>query len=387
MINGVLVLLFAYLISMPFYVLPSGLPQPSDLVLSVAFALFWTYCAARARVTLHPTLRQLTLVVLLFVTYVVAVGLCSTAAVGDVRIALYPLFYLFNFLAFLLVLSLYSSEAERSLATVALGVLISLYLQTVLSLFLQGINEEGERQVAFFNNPNQLGYYALLSASVLAIAREYRALSRTAYLTGMLCAVWLCALALSKAALVAIAVLLLIETSRKRVDVPLLLGAILATIAVSGAVDLVVLENVIARLQDIGAASDDSAAGRGYNRIWLYPQHLIFGAGEGAFYRFSGTNNGEIHSTFGTILFSYGVVGAAIFGLASLLVLLQVRLSRVLYLAPAALYGITHNGLRDTLVWVLLALVLALGQRRTAPLFGGARGPVDGPDTALQRST
>jgi hypothetical protein len=358
MINGVLFLLFVYLVAMPFYVFPSGLPQPSDFVLSGAFALFGLYCIARASLHLREDLRQPGLIVFIFALYVVCVGLWWTGALGEIRVSIFPLFYIFNFIAFLLVLSLYSLAPDRTLKLVGIAVLASIVLQAFLSSFLQKINEEGVRQVAFFNNPNQLGYYALLAASVIALAHHRRALPRSAYLIGMLCAVWLSALSLSKAALVAMAVLVIVEAARGRIAVPVVLGTLLAGIAATGIVDLIVLENVITRLEDIGASGDDSAAGRGYNRIWLYPEYLVFGAGEGAFYRFSGTNNGEIHSTFGTILFSYGIVGSGLFLIAALLILLQVRFVFAFYLVPAAMYGLTHNGLRDTLVWILLALVL-----------------------------
>ena len=32
---------------------------------------------------------------------------------------------------------------------------------------------------------------------------------------------------------------------------------------------------------DIGEADDDNLEGRNYDRIWKYPEYLVFGAGEG----------------------------------------------------------------------------------------------------------
>src|SRR5688572_17079546 len=121
MLYTVFALLGLYLIAMPFYVFASGLPQPSDFILSLAFALFIIYCVARARAPLRADLRQLALVMLAFTTYVVCIGLWWTAAAGDIRVGLFPLFYIFNFLAFFLVLSLYSSDPAKTLSAIAVS--------------------------------------------------------------------------------------------------------------------------------------------------------------------------------------------------------------------------------------------------------------------------
>src|SRR5918994_582076 len=78
-------------------------------------------------------------------------------------------------------------------------------------------------------------------------------------------------------------------------------------------IDLV--DRVDSRLGTIGEQGDDSLAGRGYDRIWRHPEHLVFGAGEGAGLRFTefGGLVKEMHSTLGTVLFSYGIVGFSLF--------------------------------------------------------------------------
>lgn len=49
---------------------------------------------------------------------------------------------------------------------------------------------------------------------------------------------------------------------------------------------------------------------RGYDRITLYPEYILYGAGEMANKRFvKSYQQLEMHSAFGTILFSYGIIG------------------------------------------------------------------------------
>ncbi len=69
--------------------------------------------------------------------------------------------------------------------------------------------------------------------------------------------------------------------------------------------------SVTQRFSSIGKKSSDSLEGRGYDRIWRYKQNLLFGAGEGADYRFGRAI--EMHSTLGTVLFSYGMPGFLFF--------------------------------------------------------------------------
>ena len=52
--------------------------------------------------------------------------------------------------------------------------------------------------------------------------------------------------------------------------------------------------------------NDNNLEARNYNRIWENPEYLILGAGESGLGRF-GNDTNEIYSTFGSILFSYGL--------------------------------------------------------------------------------
>ena len=108
----------------------------------------------------------------------------------------------------------------------------------------------------------------------------------------------------------------------------------------------------------------DSLAGRGYDRMINNPEFLLFGAGEGGFERFESAQPGEVHSSFGTILFAYGLPGLVLFSLFLVMVMRRCGGSRWLLLLPALAYGLTHQGVRFAMFWVLLGVACAPGVPR-----------------------
>ena len=131
-------------------------------------------------------------------------------------------------------------------------------------------------------------------------------------MVGALAPAYLVALSLSKAAILSYFLLLAIHFSRSLWL--LILAAVAIAILYFAIGDADIVGDVVNRLQNIGKQRDDSLEGRGYTRIWVYPQHLLLGAGEFGWGRFKDVTS-ELHSTLGTILFSYGSIGLVLFSL------------------------------------------------------------------------
>ena len=94
---------------------------------------------------------------------------------------------------------------------------------------------------------------------------------------------------------------------------------------------------------------------RGYDRIWIHPEYLLVGSGEGAYSRFrSELVNSELHSSYGTLFFCYGIVGAGIFTYGLFLICRGARLIMILALVPTFLFSLLQPGLRFTLFWMML---------------------------------
>ena len=180
-------------------------------------------------------------------------------------------------------------------------------------------------------------------------------------------------LSLSKAASISgmVLVLLIIAFCRLQRASGLVLGAglvlgLVFELASGGLVErfmsLEPVANLEHRLTGIGKQEDDNLLHRGYVRLIQHPQYLAFGAGEGGFERLSEDakkQGKELHSTLGTILMSYGLIGLGLFAMLLFIIFVRAPLASVAYLGPVMLYSITHMGLRFSIFWVFLGLVYA----------------------------
>jgi len=124
-----------------------------------------------------------------------------------------------------------------------------------------------------------------------------------------------------------------------------------------------VLNQVSSRID--GIKNDDGVIEeRGYQRVLSYPQYIIYGAGEGAHWRYAGkldpsAGNRELHSGLATILMSYGFFGFILF--ATFIFTIFQRAPWLLWFTLAAVmaYGITHQHIRFTAFWVYLGIMYA----------------------------
>ncbi|MBN1239042.1 MAG: hypothetical protein JXB36_11105, partial [Gammaproteobacteria bacterium] len=349
----------------------------------------------------HP----LCLLLGLFVAYVAIVNVANlfltSAGVGVDRAVLplrrgdymepfvYSAFYVFNYVYFCGVLCLgrgpgETETYERFWRLLLYATAASLMLQAALATLGLGKDYRTYRTILFFNNPNQLGYYALCAATIMmlghTLSRRLLPLTLIAYVL----ALYLSALALSKAGLLAVLALPFIYL----INGPTRSATRIITIAAGAALVFVVADqvsdsiftNLEKRFASFGEQGDDTLAGRAYDRIVNYPQYLAFGAGEGLRFRFDRAL--EIHSLFGTLLFSYGVVGASIIAVFVARLVALAGFGNALYVVPVALYNLTHNGIRSPLMWLLFAMLTleALRSMRTR-----AVADVPGPALPLDR--
>ncbi len=368
MVKNVYLALFAIsLVLSPIYVFDAGLPQPADFLIA-----FLILILATGYVVTPPVHRDLLLVAGLFLGYVAIVNLYLWSHYSSTRTLFTPLYYAYNFGSFVLVVSLLKEFRERFVLICQFALASAIVLEIIALLVLPGGTY---RSLGTFNNPNQLGYWALLvGICLLVLQRDQRmSLLNLAVLCG---AGYLTMASLSKGAMLAFALLLslaLVCQRLTRSTKAALLCVILAGMTLAFA-DTALLDRlssegmtgkVVHRFDSLGKQGDDSLAGRGYNRIWRYPEYLVFGAGEGADWRFAGPINArqrgmELHSTLGTVLFSYGIVGFALFLAFLAVVFRRAPLAHMLYSLPIWAYGMTHQGLRATMLWVVLGLVFGL---------------------------
>jgi hypothetical protein len=351
-----------YLLLIPLYIFTSGLPQPGDLLVLLVIPLALQHWNGKLGRDMRGALRALlwfTLwVCLVDFTWMFATG--SFTVFGTDSFLLYPLYYIYNALIFLAALVLYRRHGDRFLRVTVFAVTLTVYAQVLSSIAL---GSGGGRGTLFFNNPNQLGYYALLAATLIALThRRLQLRLVTSSLTLVCCGV-LAMISASRAAAGGVAVLLVFMLFS---NPKILVAACLAGAAVVSGVGPVAdaIEASQERVLNRGAHSDASFfQERGYDRIWRNQQYLVLGAGEGGLSRFDETayvKGMEIHSSAGTILFSYGIVGALLFLVFTWRLIRGAPVRLVITLLPPLLYTGAHQGLRFTMLWIVLAVFVAL---------------------------
>lgn len=354
-----------YLLLIPFYVGPSGGVQPSTLVLLGSFfALLW---GGGFRLLLSKSAVRPALTLPLLLGYIFLVCLFWSIRLSSPNLLLPALFYTFNGIAFLTGASLLTADPERFLRVTRNGLVTALLLQVGLSFFLA--TTWGFRGTLFFNNPNQLGFYSLLSAVILAGLHLIGHLSNRLLAVALACCAYLALLSASRAAIASVVVLVILSVVRN-----LKMAVLLSAVTLAGAqwISVPSTDGIRRRFE----SPDDSVLDRGYDRIFEFPEYLAFGAGEGALYRFNTPI--ELHSLFGTVLFCYGIPGVVTILFFVFSCLRGVPRSIWLLFVPVAIYSTSHHTLRTTLMWITLLVPIAyrhLSSSNLKPMRWSTKAP------------
>ncbi|MEO7735805.1 MAG: hypothetical protein ABIY55_32925 [Kofleriaceae bacterium] len=343
----------------PVYLFESGIPQPADwlgLVLMVHLLGSWN-----GRLP-GPSVRPLK-VLLMFLGYVLIVNVVWSFAMfsfslnGKDGFLMSPTFYIFNALMFFTFLLMFQRYGEFVLWLTVRLVLAAALLQVLASFVVRSGHG---RSTVMFNNPNQLGYYALLSACIILLGQKRFRISTVMVTAGLAACAYLALLSASKAALASICglgIVLVIGNIRTMALALLVFGALILTNnPFSAAIDRA--QQRIENDQSYGFIEE-----RGYDRIIAFPEYWVVGAGEGAYRRFKDTSvigAHELHSSMATLFFCYGIVGVVLFGLFLWGTMAGAELRAWLIVGAGFAYGMTHQGLRFRMLWLLLALVCSM---------------------------
>lgn len=353
-----------YLFSKMFYVGRSGTAQPADIMLC-ALAFF----IVPPREMLALLRNQIALPVM--VIWVAIVNLVWFMLTSEVSFLPPILYFVFNLL---IVITFFGvRERDRALfdKVICRAIIVAVIVQTLFVL-VERITHSGLlRNVGTFKNPNQLAYWGVLMLSLfLMLRRNQLGRGDILFMGAAIFCEFASASRAGLAALVALLVMWLycaLGDVRKRVFACVAVTAVGILLALTPAMDRVLVTGaegsaVGSRLTEQNEISQFDE--RQYNRIIEFYQYTLAGAGEGYLSRFVSENQFklEIHSSFGTMLFSYGVPGLTLFValVAGIFRRLPTRLG--IYLIPSLVYGITHQGLRFTLFWALIGVAASVSQ-------------------------
>lgn len=332
-------LFLLYIFVKPFYVFESGSFQPGDVVFVACFLVFLYYSGSEE--LLHSRFDYILIV---FVMFVFLVNFVYFSLYRQSEFILSTLYYVFNlalvFVARRLLLD------ESFLIKLFWTCRISLYLQIVIYFLGFGkyyIDENGvtDRYLGTFNDPNQLAFYMFCLLMVMYMVEKIHGVKYRVNLIDYAAFVFILYLTASTGMLLAfiifavfyVAVLLLsplfeVNPERKRKLLFALLGLVIVVILyfVFNKQIAVFIEKteIFSRVLEKETLSTSTAGGeisgtsiwqdRNIDKLYVYPQYNILGAGQGYFQRFwRAHSSGEIHSTVLSILFCYGIVPTFLF--------------------------------------------------------------------------
>lgn len=365
--NLIFFLLSSYFITIPFYLWNSGLPQISDLfmVLLLIIYLFKT----KGNIKYTDKAKSFLLVGLLFVFYTTFINVLWIFLMEDISsFIINPFFYVYNYLIVVLITSLYTVYKKRILQLIYKSVTVSVLLQTII-LFVNG-GYTGGRMMGSFNNPNQLGYFALLTTAILIVLNNKMEIKPIWFIIIYFSNALLILASLSSTTIISYLILTLFFTlskmKNKKLKRKFLLSLaiiVFVILIVNNATDFfdnsLMIEGLQTRIRTMESKTSGIVTQRGYNRLIEFPKYWIFGAGEGAYLERFGSAL-EFHSLLGNIQVSYGIIGTILF-LRLLFIAVQKNKFENWYVVLSILiYGITHNGIRNSVLWILLNLILLI---------------------------
>ncbi len=274
------------------------------------------------------------------------------------------LFLTYNFILTISIISFFNYQKKSNFVLYALATAIFIILYAALSNVL--FSKSAFRFAAYFNNPNQLGYFSICCFSLIYLFYRNLYISYILMITSLIILLIFSILTLSKAAYISL--FLCIVFALKPFDVKY--SKIFETVFFLSSICVLIIFSqqimdmwFFERILNITKESDSSLAHRGYN-IFFESNSLqsLFGMGVKNMYDI---HTYEIHSTFGMILTSYGLFGFLIFFALMLFWILDIKNSYgfrgvICVCAPSLLYGLTHNGIRFSMFWILFAISISL---------------------------
>lgn len=360
------VLLFLSFSTTSMYFFDSGGAQIVHLLLFLIFSLF---------ITLNRFRIDIISGCLLFIfSYSLLNESLVAISSGFYEDIIFPIYCLFNVLVYI---SISRLSNQNLLPYMVYGHLLSIII-AIISVVISGASlvashDVSYRAIGLFNNPNQLGYYSVCSFSMIYVFYRLNKLKLLAAVFFSFLCILLTFYSLSKAAILSIipiALFALVYNKKIFFISSLLVILSIPFIANNLAKNPSVYADikVVTRIVNMGNENDSGIASRGYYAFMDGSSlEIIFGQGYRAIRNIVGH---EVHSSFASLLNYYGILPFISFILLNLYWYYFLNKNfgfrgSVIIFTPPFLYGLTHNGLRFSIFWMLIAVSMAIYLNRT----------------------
>lgn len=358
----VALLLSASIMSMQFYTFESGKPQLSHILLTLFFiASFFVkptnklpyidtkrWKQAKQTFTIYTFLTLIINGVYFFITQ-------STSFLTS------SIFNVYNLLVFISVSGFLIKKPLMLKQFVVIPAIFSLLFLVAFHSTGLGRYDFYPRYNGFFNDPNQMAFWALCTFSMIALSTK----NKVYILITFLLTLWICVISMSRSALLGLSSIILgvtLSTISGALKKPIYIASIIFLFLIIGSFGIISIEKLsenrfitsyINRAEDTNISAQMDI--RGYSLPKKYPENFLIGSGQGDMGRFQ--MEGEIHSTWIGVPFYYGLAGLALF--LSLIFIVQKSLSfrqKLIFLGPM-LYSFSTYGARTPIFYIFLAVV------------------------------
>ncbi len=333
-------LFLLYIFVKPFYIFESGSLQPGDLVFVAAFFAFVYY---------NPTINliecKVDYILLIFLAFVAVINFIYFSIYMQTEFLKSTLHYLFNLLFVLVsrVLLLDIAFIKKLFWVCRAGIYtqIIVHFLGIGRYYSDPYSGVTTRYEGTLNDPNQLAFFVFSLLMIMFVIEKIPEAKCSMNLLDYAAFVYILFLTSSTGLLLAfavfgvayIAILLFspfVEKDDRRrrslIRVGVIVGVLLIVFLVKK--DEIIPEmrksELFSRLfekENLTTSANGSKLAkasiwqdRNIDKLYIYPEYNLFGAGQGHFMRFWKANSsGEVHSTVLSILFCYGVLPTTIF--------------------------------------------------------------------------
>jgi len=352
----------AGLILSQFYFFKSGIPQPAHFLM--ALPLFFYLLRKKAFVIL-PHKEKFPGFLIAFFLYAASINLFYAIKLQDYGF-MFPIIYFLYGLVVYFVLQNIVLYRKSGVLIINASLFLGLLLLFMMALVGLGDYRFFPRYNAFFNDPNQMAFWALCVSSMLLAQRSLSDLVKGLVFLFLF---YIILKSASRSGLVGFSILVLgflvayIGSALSVSNYKKLVGVFFGICFVIGFGYVFVKDNietiafVESRLNQVDVG--DQAEIRGYTRFIDYPEYIFLGSGHGAEVRFN-PKDLEIHSTWAGLLFYYGIPGLCLMLFFILKIVRRLSLSQNLIFAASLLYSFSTLGYRTPIFWVFLAFFFCL---------------------------
>lgn len=323
-------LLYIYLLLRPYYFFSSGGLQISDTFIIIAF-IFYLILNKNKRKKIFNIKNENKFFVIFIILTCVVNGIYFLIY-NDFKFILSSLYYIFILMA--LVLFSYSFKNNKKFMKIADKIFkFNLLIQFIIYISGMGRYYSLSRYMGTFNDPNQFGYYILLIFAFISIFNVKLNNKNYEKFIYFVISIILIFASGSTGMLLGITVMVILEVlkvikyiyryiNKGLASLVFLIPIILIFFSIYN-INLTDIKNIniINRTyQKINKFSNEPFSNsdyqnmnifeeRGYDKLYLYPQYLLYGSGEGYYERFTlSAYSNEIHATLPSIWFYYGVI-------------------------------------------------------------------------------